>query len=284
MFSLVLENKNGDQLTFSQNSPYTISDIQGLNPPDATINTSEVSLIDGGKYNSAKVNMRQLMIAFAIETSAAYNRVQMYKVLKTKEWVKMYYSGDYRNVYITGYIQSIDISYFEKKQIVTVDILCPQPYFKAAEDMINSLSNIIGSFHFPFMSTAEPELVMGYLDPLASITIDNVGDVETGLIFTLIANASVTNPKIFDYVTQEFIGLNFTMLTNDEITIDTTKGNKSITLLRNGVETNIFNSLMKNSTWLQLPASGGVYSYEVGTGEPTNLSILISYSALYEGV
>jgi len=73
MFSLVLENKNGDQLTFSQNSPYTISDIQGLNPPDATINTSEVSLIDGAKYNSAKVNMRQLMIAFAIAAANTSN-------------------------------------------------------------------------------------------------------------------------------------------------------------------------------------------------------------------
>ena len=49
MFNLMLENKNGDQLTFSQNSPFTVTEIQGLNPPDATINTSAVALLDGEK-------------------------------------------------------------------------------------------------------------------------------------------------------------------------------------------------------------------------------------------
>ena len=130
MFDLILENANGDQLTFSQNSPFTITEIQGLNPPDATINTSQVALIDGAIYNSAKLNMRTINIAFAIEIEAAKNRIEVFKVLKSKQYVKLYYKGSYRNVYIEGYIQSIQITYFEMKQIVTCTILCPSPYFK----------------------------------------------------------------------------------------------------------------------------------------------------------
>lgn len=284
MFELTLENKNGDQLTFGQNSPFTVSDIQGLNPPDATISTSAVALLDGEKYDSAKVNMRQIIVAFAIEVNAAMNRINVYKVLRSKQWLRFYYQGDYRNVYIDGYIQSIDVAYFEKKQIVTCTILCPQPFFQDAQDMIDRLSIVINSFHFPFASTAEPELVMGYIDPYTSVSVENEGDTETGLIFTLYATHAVSNPKIFDYVTGDFIGINFDFIAGDQVTIDTRRGHKSITLLRNGVESNIFNSLMKNSVWLQLPASGGEYTYEVGEGNAAYLKITITHYTLYEGV
>lgn len=422
MFSLIFENKNGDQLTFGQNSPFTVVDIQGLNPPDATINTSPAALVDGEIYNSAKVNMRTINVAFAIEISAALNRINVYKVLKSKQWIRLYYDGDYRHVYIDGYIQSIDISYFAMKQIVTCTILCPEPYLKSAQEIINELSVIISSFHFPFYGTGnvgknllenelqndtrngvtvtknsdesvtvngtatantyfplsgnyasgrvtlpdwlhrgliykvsgdfvrvffydselntvqstnpnstftvpneavyygifiaamngvtisdetvypmvclasetdmtyEPyeisnkNIVFGYLDVYTSITVENEGDTETGLIFTLSATAEIASPKIFDVLTGDFIGVDYEFSTGDEVIIDTRRGHKTITLLRNGVKSNLFNSLMENSTWLQLPENGGVYAYEVGYGDPADLIVQIEHYTLYEGV
>lgn len=284
MFSIILENKNGDQLQFGMGSPFTITDIQGLNPPDATINTSQIALIDGSKYNSAKVNPRQINLAFAIEYSAAYNRIQMYKVLKAKQWIRFMYTGDQRDVYIDGYIQSIDIAYFEMKQIVTVSILCPAPFFKEAQIIVNELKNIISAFHFPFASTASPQLVMGYYSNDAGITIENTGDLECGLIIELYARSAVTNPKIFNYITHDFIGVNYSMQTGDLITIDTRKGEKTATLLRDGVETNIFNYVMKNSTWLQLEAHGSTFVYEVASGVLGDLLVTFKHSNLYEGV
>lgn len=284
MFSLILENKNGDQLQFGMGSPFTITDIQGLNPPDATINTSQIALIDGSKYNSAKVNPRQINLAFAIEYSAPYNRIQMYKVLKSKQWIRLKYKGDQRDVYIDGYIQSIDIAYFEMKQIVTVSILCPAPFFKEAQIIVNELKNIISAFHFPFASTASSQLIMGYYSNDAGITIENEGDVECGLIIELYARSAVSNPKIFNYITQDFIGVNYEMEAADLITIDTRKGEKTVTLLRDGVETNIFNYVMKNSTWLQLEAQGSTFVYEVESGILGDLLVTFKHSNLYEGV
>lgn len=284
MFSLILENKNGDQLSFGMGSPFTIEEIQGLNPPDATINTSQISLIDGGKYNSAKINMRQLNIAFAIEYSAAYNRIQVYNVLKSKQWIRMYYTGDQRDVYIDGYIQRIDVSHFTMKQVVTVSILCPSPFFKEAQVIVNELNNTISAFHFPFASTEEPQIVFGYFSNDIGVTVENDGDVETGMIIELYARSAVSNPKIFNYITQDFFGLNYTMETADLITIDTRKGQKTVTLLRDGVETNIFNYVMKNSTWLQLEAAGSTFVYEVASGTLGDLLVTFKHSNLYEGV
>lgn len=284
MFNLILENKAGDQLTFGMGTPFTISEIQGLNPPAATINTSQIALMDGAMYNSAKVNMRTINVAFAIETSAAYNRIEVYKVLKSKQWIRLYYKSEYRDVHIDGYIASIDVTHFAKKQVVTCSILCPSPYFKVAQEMVNEVSLIIPMFHFWFASTEEPEIVFGYIDPYVNIEIPNDGDVDTGLIIELYAYAPVNNPKIFDYITGEYIGVNFNVEVGDLITINTNAGEKSITLLRDGVKTNIFNSLMRGSTWLQLPANGSVYTYEVSGGNPVNLHVNINYNVLYEGV
>ena len=284
MFEITLENANGDQLNFAQNSAFTVTEIDGLNPPPATINTSQIALIDGAKYNSSKLNMRTINIAFAIEYSAAYNRIQVFKVLKSKQWIKFNYTGQYRQVYIEGYIQSINISYFAMKQIVTCSILCPSPYFKEAQTIVNELLNIISTFHFPFSSTAEPQIVFGYISNDIGITIENEGDVACGMVIDLYAKDAVSNPKIFNYITQEYIGLSFDMQAADQITIDTRQGQKSVTLLRSGVQTNIFNSVIQGSTWLQLPANSGTFVYEVGTGQAANLSVTFSHNNLYEGV
>lgn len=428
MYELILENAAGDQLTFNQNSPFTITEIEGLNPPAATINTSQIALIDGAKFNSSKLNMRTINVAFAIEYQAAKNRIEVYKVLKSKQYIKLYYNGQYRKVFIEGYIASIDISYFEMKQIVTCTILCPSPYFKEAQLIVDELLNIISAFHFPFASeggknlipfpyaqsdrtdsgltwtvntdgsvtvdgtnsasavkaflmrsrTTEDwhlgagtyilsggisstqrviinyqvagsnaattlaassggdvsftvteeisqyplqvgiyitsgetcddvtfypmiryasyesdayqpfefgQLMFGYISNEVGIVIENQGDVECGMIIQLYARTAVSNPKIFNYITKEFIGLNYTMQQADLITIDTRQGQKSVTLLRGGVQTNLFNYVIKNSTWLQLPANGGTFVYEVGEGyDAADLAVTFNHYNLYEGV
>lgn len=284
MFEIILENKAGDQLTFSQNSPFTVTEIQGLNPPPSTINTSQLALMDGGKYNSSKMNMRTLNVAFAIEYQAAKNRIEVFKVLKSKQWVKFYYNGQYRQVFIEGYIESIDITYFEMKQIVTCAILCPSPYFKEAQEIVDQLQTIVAAFHFPFSSTAEPQLLFSYISTDLGITIDNDGDVECGMVIQLYAKAAVSDPKIFNYITQEYIGLDIDMQAADLITIDTRQGQKSATLLRNGVETNVFNNVLQGSTWLQLEANGSTFVYEVGTGNAADLDVSFSHYNLFEGV
>jgi hypothetical protein len=284
MYEIILENAAGDRLYFNQNTALTVVDIQGLNPPTATINTSQIALIDGAKYNSAKLDMRTINIAFAIEYDAPAKRIAVYDVLKSKQYVKMYYNGDYRKVYIEGYIQSIDITYFAMKQIVTCAILCPSPYFKEAQAIVDELRSVISSFHFPFASTEEPELVLGYVSTESGITIENDGDVDCGMIITLFARDAVTNPRIFNYVSREYFGLNISMQQGDYIYIDTRQGHKTVTLLRGGQNINIFNYVTQGSTWLQLADNGSTFVYEIGSGNMLDLVVTFTHENLYEGV
>lgn len=285
MYNLTLTNDNGNQLEFNQlGGPFTITEITGLNPPEATINTNTTAIMDGARFNSAKLNMRTINIAFAIEYDAPQNRLEVYKVIQSKKHITLAYTGEVVDVTIDGYVQSIDIAYFAMKQIVTVAILCPFPYFKDAQEMIDDLSSLINDFHFPFSSTASPQIVFGHIESVNNVNVVNSGTVEVGMTIELYAMASVTNPKIYNYITNDYIGLDFEMQTGDQITINTTAGNKTVTLLRNGVTTNLFNYISQGSTWLQLEVGGNEFVYTVDSGSVSSLSVIMSHNDLYEGV
>lgn len=285
MYKFILANEKNRQLQFNKvGGAFQITEIEGLSPVDATINTNSTALIDGGTFNSSKVNMRQLLINFTIETNPELNRQEVYKVLRPKKSVKIYYENNSLDVFSEGYVESVKVEHFASKQMCSVSILCTNPYWKTAQEIVNILQSTIPKFHFPFHSTEEPELVFGVIEPITSIVVDNNGNVDTGLTFELYARASVSDPKIYDYESGDFIGVNIEMKVGDLITINTTQGNKGVTLLRSGVETNIFNQLMKDITWLQLSSEGNAFTYTVDSGYTTNLSITIKHYDMYEGV
>ena len=284
MFNVTLENSRGQTLEFnSPSSPFTITEMQGLSAPDATINTSSNSYLDGEKFNSAKAQMRSINILIKINRDPEANRIALYKILKSKQYIKFNYKGKYRDVYIEGYIESMPTSLFESIQNMTVTILCPSPYFKSAQEMINEMNSIVEMFRFPFAITKTEPKPFSYIETITMATIENEGDIETGMTIELYATQKVVNPKIFNYETAEFIGLNFEMETGDLIEISTSRGNKKIRLLREGEYTNIFNSRMRGSTWLTLQDGENIFTYEADEGL-NNLRVVFRHYNLYEGI
>ncbi len=282
MFNIILENEKGSRLTFGAGTSFTIKEFSGLNPPKATISTNETAFMDGVKFNSAKLNARTINLAFTVDTDPEQSRKTAFAVIQPKKYIKIIFESELLDCFCEGYVESIDVSYFAKKQTITVSILCPYPYLKATNQTIDEMSAVTPMFAFPFPTS--DDIVFGQIDTLASFDVTNDGNAETGLIFELYAKQAVSNPKIYDYVSGEYMEINIDMVLGDLITITTEPGNKTIKLLRNGETTNIFNLLTKESTWLMLPLGGSTYAYEVGTGSTTNLLITIKHYDLYEGV
>ena len=285
MYNLTLESKEGYKIEFNQiGGAFSVVAITGLSPAEATINTNENALIDGSTFNSSKVNMRTFNIGFSIDRDPEQNRAKVYKVLRPKELVKIYYKSDLYDVYCEGYVQAVTVSHFEMKQTVTAIILCPFPYWKKAQQIIDSVTVVRPLFHFPFASTEEPEIVFGVPMDTPTVTVYNGGAVETGLVFEIVAYDTVSGPKIYNYSSQEFFGLDVEMVAGDQITVKTGQGEKTAVLLRNGIETNIFNLILEGSTWLQLPVDGAVFTFTVESGSAGKVEIAVKHYDLYEGV
>lgn len=282
MFEVSVENRRGNKLNFVQNEKYSITSITGLGTPDATINTINTGYFDGERFNSSKLGMRNIVMTISILGDIETNRINLYKVFKSKEWIKFNYKNGLRDVYIEGYVESAPIDLFTQNQEIQISILCPDPYFKAAQEIVEDIGVIINKFYFPFAIEEAGITFSEYDDILEKIVVNN-GDTTKGIIMELKVTGDVKNPKIFNRETAEFLGLNIDLVEGDLVTITTIKGSKSVYLLRNGATTNIFNTLMKDITWLQLEPGDNVFTYEAEEGAEF-LNIIIRHIDNFEGV
>lgn len=282
MYTLIAENKYGEQLEITNNPRYVITDIDGLYPPEGVINTTQVANMDGSVFNSSHINDRVITITMAINGPAEANRLLLYRYFKTKYPVRLYYKNGVRDVYIDGYVSKFSVEYFEKKQTAQIEISCPMTLFRAVKESVTEFANIENMFVFPFAIEVAgipfSEIALG-----EQKTIINDGDVETGVIIKLNALGTVLNPKIYNVDTSDRMTLSVEMQAGDEITINTRKKEKSITLLRDGVQTNIVGKLDAGSTWFNLIPGDNIFTYEADEF-PEHLQCIFIINNQFEGV
>lgn len=282
MYELKVKNDKGEVLNLSNNNDYTVYKISGLNPPKATINSSVNTTSDGSNINSVRLENRNIVIYTTINGDVETNRINIYKYFPPKKTVTLYFSNDTRDVYIEGTVELIECDLFTNRQIAQISLICPKPYFKGMDYLVTSFSDISSLFSFPFA-------IDQYGIEISSITtnvrksIINTGDVETGVVIELFAIGTVVNPILYRAGDGKHMGLNFTMQASDKIVINTNIGEKSITLIRNGVSSNALGYMTPDSDWFVLEAGDNVFTYDADSGNG-NLQITFTTSLLYGGV
>ena len=282
MYQCWIENEYGEKLELTNNKNYTVYQIDGLEPPAATINTSPVANFDGSVFNSSRANERNVVIYLTIEGDCEVNRINLYKYAKTKRAIRFYYKNEARDVYIDGYVESIQIAFFDMKQAVQISILCPAPWFNANEKSVIDFSTVTSMFIFPF-AYEEAGAPFSVIEPGAQKSIINEGDIENGTIIQIRAIGTVLNPAIYNLTTNEYFKLAVEMAEGDEILINTNKSHKGVTLTHNGQTTNIINDMEIGSTWFQLTTGDNVFTYGADEYEQ-NLSCTFIYTNEFEGV
>lgn len=279
MYSAIVENAKGQQLDLNKNY-YT--EITGLTPPNASINMSKVSGVDGSQFNSAAVNNRNLVLTIYPKHPVEANRLKLYDYFGVGQKVKFYYKNAARNVYTEGYVETLDGTFFTNQEALQVSILCPDPYFKGAGEIIADISKLVSLFEFPFSIDAAGIPLSEFNEYLIG-QITNDGNVSTGLFIELTANGTVINPVLYDADSRESMGLRLTMQANDLIRITTIKGQTGVVLVRGGITTNIINTIIDGATWFQAKPGTNFYTYTVDEGLD-NLSVKFIANALYSGV
>ena len=282
MYSLKVENERGEALELTKNPNYTVYKIEGLNPPQATINSSVNTTTDGSSINSVRLENRNIVIYATIEGDVEANRINLYKYFPVKKTVKLYFSNRSREVYIEGKVELIECDLFSNKQVAQISIICPKPYFKAVDELVTLFSDVSALFSFPF-SIGSAGVEVSAITTNIRRSIINTGDVDTGVIIKLFATGSVVNPVIYDVLKRTHLKLNFTLLAGDTIVINTNVGEKSIELIRDGVTTNAMGYMAQSSAWFVLESGDNVFAYDAESGS-SNLQLTFTTAILYSGV
>ncbi|MSA02905.1 phage tail family protein [Lactonifactor sp. BIOML-A3] len=282
MYFLAIENKKGEQLPLTGTQNYDVISIDGLNPPTATINASESAAFDGSLFNGSRLGVRSLVITIRINPDIELNRINLYRYIRSKEYIKVYYKNGTRDVFIEGYVETFECDLFSDKEQAQISILCPRPYFRAMQTVITDFFNVIKMFHFPFAIEAAG-IPFSELEGNLFKSIVNEGDVACGVRIELRATGEVVTPKIYNVDTRGYFIVNITMKAGDVITINTVRGEKYIEFTAGGVTTNIINKVQRGSEWFQLEPGDNVFTYEAEQ-YINNLSCTFILTDMYQGV
>lgn len=282
MIQITVENNRGQTLNLFNNPSYIVTRVDGLNPPNANINTAATATFDGSTFKSSRVNERNIVIEIVLDDNIENSRLNLYKYFKSKSKVTLYLKTNRRDVYTIGYVESFECDLFEERQKAQISLLCPFPYFVDVKADINDFGITTDLFEFPFSIAAEG---IPFSDTIINSrrSIINNGDVESGLIINLHATSTVLNPKIYNEDTNEYFILNVEMQEGDDIVINTNKGEKGVTHTKNGVTTNIINAIEYGSSWFQIEPGDNMFLY-TADAYPENLRCTFVHSDCYGGV
>ena len=257
MLKISAKNAAGQTLNLTGNSAYIVTSVRGVNPPNANINTSELATMDGAMFNSAFLQTRNIVITVYPVGSVESARTNLYNYFRTKKYVKLFLETASRAVWIDGYVENIDTDLYTNKENLQISIICPDPWFK---DQTTSQTTLNGS-----------------------TTVSNPSDDEIGVAVEVTLSGAAEGFSLTNATNSQTFGVNYTFQSGDKLLINTRRGEKSVSLVRSGVTTNLMNSLIMNSKWIQLEIGNNTLSFTATSGA-ANMTTKVTVQSIYEGI
>lgn len=283
-------------------SGFLIGSISGIGPAKANINMSPLASDDGSFFGSARVEQRNIVMTVVFIDSARNGSVEMlrhksYQFFPVKQKVTLVFKTESRVLSTQGYVESNEPTIFSQQVGTQISIICPDPYFYSyGVDgiQVTRFSGIDPLFEFPFSneSLTDDLIEFASIERKSLETVYYEGDAEIGITVHLNATGPVTNISIFNRTTNQMMKIDTAKVKTttgkdvqdgDEIIINTTKNNKSVTLIREGTSYNILNCLDRASSWFKLVKGDNIFTFTADTGD-TNLNFEIENRIAYEGV
>jgi hypothetical protein len=291
---LKITNNRDDSITFGRH--FRLDGEVDLSGLDASVNYSE-STADGSHYQNTKLENRDFEIPFFI-----------YRSIKDSWWIEQQKNLAYKvfnpkanpfridftteageEYYLNANLESAPIFATEEENnnagwlngLLQFSANDPYIYRKNAQRV--DIALWVPAFEFPLEIPADEGIEMGYRIPSLIVNVLNDGQESTGMIIRFKALGTLVNPSLVNVNTYEELKLNTIMQAGDVIEVSTYQRKKSVTLIRNGVKTNIFNSLDLNSKFLQLEIGDNLFRYNADDGLD-NLEISMIFTPRLLGV
>jgi len=287
---LIYTNSRGETLEFGIKSEYHCNvskDVTGISGIDNTIYSASSMGQHGDTYIGQRYEPREITIVGNI------NSVNKDRVLALRRLAEKILNAelDAKLVYVyKDYIRVIDCKVdgrpiFKKNNVFTqfnIPLTCCNPFWREETETQKNIAVWGTEWEFDFEITSEG-IELGYREPSVIVSVENEGDIQSGMRIEFKAVGTVVNPMLFNVNTREYVKLNVALEAWDTITVNTEYGQKRVTLTRNGEETDYFRYMDTESTFIQLDIGENVFRYGADSGE-TNLEVTICYNNRYLGV
>lgn len=178
-----------------------ITNIDGLGPVTAVINTTQIGLNPGTRFDSVHVDYRNIVMEFYVISNVADNLDELYSVIQTGTKATL----QIKNKLINCYVESIEINRTNNPVKGQISLICPDPAFRSVAKSESLSSNDFISY---------------------------TGNQPTGFKLYLTAKTAVKNPYISinaNKKTKKSI-LNITLSAGDTLELNSEAGSKSASI------------------------------------------------------
>ena len=283
MFNLKLENENANVININDGVNYLVLACSGLTPPSASIYTGKSPNRKGVKYNGSSLDERNIVLQIKILGDIEKNRNALYYWTDSEQYCKVHYQNGTKNVYCEGHVQDCDGDFFTDNEIISVAILCENPYWKDLQAISAEISALLKQFTFPF-SIDSAGVPFSTIRESNTTTIINSG-APTGVKITLICHGYVSNFTLFDAQdTTKRFAINTTLSDDWVVTINTEGSPKKCFATKtDGTTVNLLKYVGNNPTWFTLKKGHNVFGFTAEIGLQ-NVEVFIGYENKYLGV
>lgn len=288
-----------------ESSGFIIIKIDGIGPGKATVTKNDSKVYDGGTITSARLPSRNIKmeIQFLWVNSIEDVRHKSYKYFPLKKPITLIFETDTRTVEIEGVVESNEPDIFSSEESTNISIICPDPYFYASGENARSkteFSGINAMFEIPSNVGYSNESLTEALTEISTLYIQskrgimNYGEVDIGVVISIkplavvkgiltISNVTLGQNMSFDLnkiktITEQDFHL------GDELIINTLRGKKSVTLVREGKNYNALSCIDTRTDWIYLTSGENTFTYYLDGEGIEDLQFSVTNSILYEGV
>lgn len=276
--------ENGVAVIFDYNfAPFFLKAIDGIYKVSNNIQRADNTNTDGSTYQGANTQERNIVIDVEVCENYQQNRDVLYKCFeRDSEGTLTYEEGSVKRE-IDYYTESIDV---DEKGVVrgaTISLVATDPYFKDTQYSVALMASWQKVFKFPHKFTKEKEELGTRRKELIK-DVGNKGTVgRTGMVITLAALGTVTNPVINNITTGEFVKINTELQAGDVLEICTETNKKNVYLTRDTKKNSINGYIDEDSDFIQLRPGTNTLRYGADTGVD-NLNVTVEYKCKYTGV
>ena len=288
-----------------ESSGFIIIKIDGIGPGKATVTKNDSKVYDGGTITSARLPSRNIKmeIQFLWVNSIEDVWHKSYKYFPLKKPLTLIFETDTRTVEIEGVVESNEPDIFSSEESTNISIICPDPYFYASGENARSrteFSGINAMFEIPSDAGYSNESLTEALTEISALYVQsergimNYGEVDIGVVISIkplaivkgiltISNVTLGQNMSFDLnkiktITEQDFHL------GDELVINTLRGKKSVTLVREGKNYNALSCIDTRTDWIYLTSGENTFTYYLDGEGIEDLQFSVTNSILYEGV
>ena len=266
---LTLTNKNGQTLDLLNNTQYfVLSKCEALHGIETEIQDVSSPYLDGTIVEGVKALPRGFSMTFKLIPDIKGSIDFFTNIVKSKQYVTLTETENNQTLTIQGIATIPPYTRMISMCEIQLNIYCNQSYWEDLNQIIIAVSMFIDLLNFPsigqyFTQIGRP---FGAIDEDAEKTFNNDGDVSVGMNIKITALDTITNPCIACSTGNQngwYMWLNLTLQQNDEVEINTVRGNKYIKIngstTYNGQPT--LSYLNFNGTdWLQLETGDNTFN------------------------